>query len=49
MREQLRARLAEVWPELEIVAEAKNGEEAVELRSSSTRPTWRSSTSACRA
>jgi DNA-binding LytR/AlgR family response regulator len=31
MREQLRARLAEVWPELEIVAEAKNGAEAVEL------------------
>ena len=31
MREQLRARLAEVWPELEIVAEAKNGEEAVAL------------------
>ena len=30
MREQLRARLAEVWPELEIVAEAKNGREAVE-------------------
>jgi DNA-binding LytR/AlgR family response regulator len=30
MREQLRARLAEVWPELEIVAEAKNGAEAVE-------------------
>jgi len=30
MREQLRARLAEVWPELEIVAEARNGEEAVE-------------------
>jgi DNA-binding LytR/AlgR family response regulator len=29
MREQLRARIAEVWPELEIVAEAKNGEEAV--------------------
>ena len=29
MREQLRARLSEVWPELEIVAEAKNGEEAV--------------------
>jgi DNA-binding LytR/AlgR family response regulator len=29
MREQLRARLAEVWPELEIVAEARNGEEAV--------------------
>ena len=31
MREQLRARLAEVWPELAIVAEAKNGLEAVEL------------------
>ncbi len=31
MREQLRARLSEVWPELEIVAEAKNGLEAVEL------------------
>jgi DNA-binding LytR/AlgR family response regulator len=31
MREQLRARLNEVWPELEIVAEAKNGLEAVQL------------------
>ena len=31
MREQLRARLTEVWPELDIVAEAKNGLEAVEL------------------
>lgn len=31
LREQLRARLAEVWPELEIVAEAKNGLEAVQL------------------
>jgi DNA-binding LytR/AlgR family response regulator len=31
MREQLRARLGEVWPGLEIVAEAKNGIEAVEL------------------
>jgi DNA-binding LytR/AlgR family response regulator len=30
MREQMRARLAEVWPELEIVAEAKNGLEAVQ-------------------
>lgn len=30
MREQLRTRLAEVWPQLEIVAEAKNGREAVE-------------------
>ena len=31
MREQLRSRLAEVWPELEIVAEAKNGQEAVQM------------------
>ncbi len=31
MRDQLRARLAEVWPELDIVAEAKNGLEAVQL------------------
>ena len=31
LREQLRARLGEVWPELEIVAEAKNGAEAVAL------------------
>ena len=31
MREQLRARLNEVWPELQIVAEAKNGAEAVAL------------------
>ncbi len=31
LREQLRARLADVWPELEIVGEAKNGTEAVEL------------------
>ena len=31
MREQLRARLAEVWPELEIAGEARNGVEAVEL------------------
>jgi YesN/AraC family two-component response regulator len=46
MREQLRARLAEVWPELEIVAEAKNGLEAVEL-TPSTGPTSACSTSAC--
>jgi DNA-binding LytR/AlgR family response regulator len=31
MREQLRARLAETWPELQLVAEAKNGSEAVSL------------------
>jgi DNA-binding LytR/AlgR family response regulator len=31
MREQLRARLAEAWPELELVAEARNGVEAVAL------------------
>jgi DNA-binding LytR/AlgR family response regulator len=30
MREQMRARLGEVWPELEVVAEAKNGLEAVQ-------------------
>ncbi len=31
MRDQLRMRLGEVWPELDIIGEAKNGEEAVEL------------------
>jgi DNA-binding LytR/AlgR family response regulator len=31
MREQLRARLSEAWPELQFVAEARNGSEAVEL------------------
>jgi DNA-binding LytR/AlgR family response regulator len=31
MREQLRARLSEAWPELRFVAEAKNGNEAVDL------------------
>src|SRR5947208_14698265 len=31
MREQLRSRLQELWPELEIVAEAKNGAEAVAM------------------
>jgi DNA-binding LytR/AlgR family response regulator len=31
MREQLRARLAEVWPQLQIVGEARNGQEAVDL------------------
>ena len=31
MRDQLRARLAEAWPELHIVGEAKNGIEAVAL------------------
>ena len=30
MRDQLRARLQQVWPELDIVAEAKNGLEAVQ-------------------
>jgi len=29
MREQLRTRLGEVWPDLQILAEARNGEEAV--------------------
>ncbi|MFY8085589.1 MAG: LytR/AlgR family response regulator transcription factor, partial [Rubrivivax sp.] len=31
MRDQLRGRLAEVWPALQIVAEARNGLEAVEM------------------
>lgn len=31
MREQLRTRLGEVWPELQIVGEARNGDEAVAL------------------
>jgi DNA-binding LytR/AlgR family response regulator len=31
MREQLRARLTEAWPDLQLVAEAKNGVEAVAL------------------
>ncbi|HYL25423.1 MAG TPA: LytTR family DNA-binding domain-containing protein [Burkholderiales bacterium] len=31
MRDQLRERLTELWPELEIVAEAKNGAEAIEM------------------
>ena len=31
MRDQLRSRLEQVWPELNIVAEAKNGEEAIQL------------------
>ncbi|VEB41540.1 Probable transcriptional regulatory protein YehT [Chromobacterium violaceum] len=31
MREQLRAALERVWPELEIVAEARDGGQAVEL------------------
>jgi DNA-binding LytR/AlgR family response regulator len=33
MRDQLRTRLAEVWPELQIVGEARNGLEAVQLAS----------------
>lgn len=31
MRDQLRSRLEQVWPELEILGEAKNGDEAVQL------------------
>ena len=31
LRERLRARLARLWPELELVAEARNGREAIEL------------------
>ncbi len=32
LRAQLKARLAAAWPELEIVAEAANGEEALAAR-----------------
>lgn len=31
MRDQLRMRLGQVWPELDIIGEAKNGDEAIEL------------------
>ena len=31
LRERLRAHLARLWPELVVVAEARNGREAVEL------------------
>jgi DNA-binding LytR/AlgR family response regulator len=31
MREQLKARLADAWPELEVVAEARNGREALDM------------------
>ena len=31
MREQLRARLQEAWPELELIGEARNGEEALTM------------------
>jgi DNA-binding LytR/AlgR family response regulator len=31
MRDQLRMRLGQVWPELEIIGEAKNGDEAIDL------------------
>ena len=31
MRDQLRLRLGQAWPELEIIGEAKNGDEAIEL------------------
>ena len=31
MRDQLRLRLSQVWPELDIVGEARNGDEAIEL------------------
>jgi DNA-binding LytR/AlgR family response regulator len=36
MRDLLRTRLSQVWPELEIVGEAKNGDEAVQLVSALT-------------
>jgi hypothetical protein len=48
MREQLRARLAEVWPELQIVAEARTAWKRCNWWPS-TGPTSSSWTSACRA
>jgi DNA-binding LytR/AlgR family response regulator len=47
MREQLRARLTEVWPDLQILAEAKNGEKP-SRRSANIGLTLHSSTSGCR-
>ena len=48
LRAQLKARLADAWPELRIVAEAHNGEEALALAAECTARTSRSSTSGCR-
>ena len=48
LRAQLKARLADAWPELEIVAEAGNGDEALAQRGRVLGPTSRSSTSGCR-
>ena len=31
MRDQLKSRLEQVWPELQILGEAKNGEEAIQM------------------
>ena len=47
MRERLKERLAEAWPELDIVAEAADGDEAL-ARSTRIARSSRSSTSACR-
>ena len=47
MRAQLKGRLVQAWPELQIVGEAGNGEEALASRTRSA-PISRSSTSGCR-
>ena len=46
LRERLRAHLARLWPELEVVAEARNGREAIEMFESTCRGSS-SSTSTC--
>ena len=48
LRERLAAHLARLWPELQVVAQARNGREAVELFDD-TRPRSSSSTCTCRA
>jgi len=48
MRERLKEKLAEAWPELDVVAEAADGNQALELLRSGSRRSP-SSTSACQA
>ena len=48
LREQLVAHLARLWPELQVVAQARNGREAVELFDRTSRRSC-SSTCTCRA
>ena len=46
-RQELRAMLAELWPELNIVAECEDGLAALEALEASPAATWPSSTFAC--